>query len=118
MMNIQYPKVQINSGSEDQLGTNMARETRNDPSDTACVRYPKSLVTRSPLPSTTRVCIIIPLLRSQTPEGTKEGELVSDVLRLSPLVHSTGPNSILAALAPYNRSHHLTSETILNQTSP
>lgn len=118
MMSIQYPKVQLNGGSEDQLGTNVARETRNDPSDTACVGYPKSRVTRSPLPGTTRVCIIIPLLRSQTSEGTKEGGLVSDVLRLPPLLHSTGPNSILAALVPYNRSHHLTSKTILNQTRP
>ena len=37
MMNIQHPKVRINGDSEDQLGTNMDSETRNNPSDMACV---------------------------------------------------------------------------------
>ena len=37
MMNIQHPKVCINGDSEDQLGTNIDGETRNNPSDTACV---------------------------------------------------------------------------------
>ena len=37
MMNIQHPKVGIDGNSEDQLGTNTDGETRNNPSDTACV---------------------------------------------------------------------------------